>query len=67
VIVNDIDEESPAHGVLAQGDVIQEINRNKISTVKDYQGIVSGIGKSESILLLIYRGGSSLFITLSQK
>jgi serine protease Do len=67
VIVNDIDEESPAYGVLAQGDVIQEINRNKISTVKDYQGIVSGIGKSESILLLIYRGGSSLFITLSQK
>jgi serine protease Do len=64
VIVNDIDEDSPAYGILAQGDVIQEIDRKKFVSVKDYQRIVSMIGRDNTILLLVYRRGSSLFITL---
>ncbi|MDP2755137.1 MAG: Do family serine endopeptidase, partial [Nitrospirota bacterium] len=32
VVVTDVDEESPAAMILVQGDVIQEINRQKIST-----------------------------------
>ncbi len=67
VIISDIDEESVAAGILAQGDVIQEINRRKVSDIKSYRDIVSRIKKDESVLLLIFRGGSSLFITLSQK
>lgn len=67
VIVNDVDEDSPAYGVLTQGDVIQEINRARITGVNDYQTTVSRIGKNDNILLLIYRGGSSIFITLSQR
>jgi serine protease Do len=67
VIITDIDENSMAAGILAQGDVIQEINRNKIDNTKAFTDIVSKIKKDESVLLLIYRGGSSLFVTLSQK
>lgn len=67
VIINDIDENSMGAGVLAQGDVIQEINRKKVSDVKSYQEIVAKIKKEESVLLLIFRGGSSLFVTLSEK
>jgi serine protease Do len=67
VIISDIDESSAGEGVLAPGDVIQEINRKKITDVKSYQNIVSNIRKDESVLLLIFRGGSSLFVTLSQK
>ena len=67
VIVSDITEESVAAGVLTQGDVIQEINRKKIGNTQNYQDIVSKIKKDEDVLLLIYRRGSSLFITLSQK
>ncbi len=65
VVVSDIAEDSPASGVLTAGDVIQEINRKKIGGVKDYIGVVSKIGKDQNILLLVYRGGSSVYITLS--
>jgi serine protease Do len=53
--------------VLTQGDVIQEINRQKIASVKEYEHIVSKLNLGEDILLLIYRGGSSIYITLSGK
>ncbi len=67
VIISDIDDSSMAAGILAQGDVIQEINRKKVADTTTYTDIVSKIKKDESVLLLIYRGGASLFVTLSQK
>jgi serine protease Do len=67
VVVTDVDEESPAAMVLMQGDVIQEINRQKITGVKEYEKIVSKITTESDILLLVFRGGSSIFITLSGK
>jgi serine protease Do len=67
VVVTDVDEESPAAAALAQGDVIQEINRQKITNAKEYEKIVSAIKPGSDILLLIYRSGSSIYITLSGK
>ncbi|MDH4232424.1 MAG: DegQ family serine endoprotease [Nitrospirota bacterium] len=67
VVVTDVSEESPAAGVLAPGDVIQEVNRKKTVDTKSYEEIVSRITKDEDVLLLIYRKGISVFITLSQK
>jgi len=65
--VTDIGEDSPAAMALTQGDVIQEINRQKITNVKEYENIVSKLKPEKDILLLIYRNGSSIFITLSGK
>jgi serine protease Do len=67
VIIGDVNEESIANGILMQGDVIQEINRKKVADTKAYQEVVSKIKAEEDVLLLIFRNGSSLFITLSQK
>ena len=67
VIVSDVDEDSPAAMMLLQGDVIQEINRQKITNVVEYEKVVSRIKPGSDILLLVFRGGSSLFITLSDK
>ncbi len=67
VIISDVAEDSVAAGVLAQGDVIQEINRQKIGSAKDYQELVSKLKKDEDVLLLIFRRGSSLYVTLSEK
>jgi len=67
VIVTDVDDDSPAAAVLMQGDVVQEINRQKITGLKDYEKIVSGIAAEKDILLLVLRGGASIFITLSNK
>jgi serine protease Do len=65
VIISNIDSDSPASGILAKGDVIQEVNRKKIGGIKDYQDIVSKIKKDDDVLLLIYRKGTSIFVTLS--
>lgn len=67
VVVSEVAEDSPAAMALIQGDVIQEVNRQKIANVTDYEKVVSKINPGENILLLIYRGGSSLFVTLSAK
>jgi serine protease Do len=67
VIVSDIEESSIAAGALMQGDVIQEVNRKRVIDVKSYKDVVARIKKDESVLLLIFRGGSSLFVTLTQK
>jgi serine protease Do len=67
VVVTSVAGDSPASMVLTQGDVIQEIDRQRITDVKDYEGVVSKIKPGNDILLLIYRGGTSLYITLSSK
>ena len=67
VIVSDVEEDSPAAMMLLQGDVVQEINRQKITNVAEYEKVVSRIKPGSDILLLIFRGGSSIFITLSDK
>jgi serine protease Do len=64
-IITNIPEDSPAAGVLVQGDIVQEINRVKISNIKDYEKVVSRIKSGTDILLLIYRGRTSIYITLS--
>ncbi len=67
VIVSDVGGDSPAAMALMQGDVIQEINRQRITNITDYKNVASRINLEEDILLFIFRGGSSLFITLSAK
>jgi len=67
VVVSEIDEESPAAMVLTQGDIIQEINRQKVTNTKDYENIVAKVKPEENILLLVFRNGSSIYITLSAK
>jgi len=44
--------------------VIQEINRQEIKSVKDYEKIASGLKKDQAALLLINRRGASLFLTV---
>jgi serine protease Do len=65
VIISDIEPDSPAATRLRKDDVILEINRKAISSVEEYEAVVSKIKKDEDILLLIYRNGSTLFVTVS--
>ena len=67
VIVTNVSAESPANMILAQGDVIMEINRESIDNTKDYDTVVSRLKPQEDILLLIFRNGFSLYVTLSVK
>ena len=65
VIVTDIEEGSPAAGILTAHDVISEVNRKKISGTKDYEAVVSNIKTDDDILLLVFRNNSATYITLS--
>lgn len=65
VVVTDLDENSTASGVLLQNDVIMEVNRKKIVNVKEYEAAAAKIGESQGVLLLVYRNGSIIYITLS--
>lgn len=64
VIITDIEEGSPAEGVLMQNDVIMEINREGINNIKDYEAVVSKIGSDQNVLLWIFRNGTPIYITL---
>jgi serine protease Do len=65
VVVVDVESDSQADRAgLAQGDVIREINRHPVKSVKEYEKIVSGLKKEQDALLLIDRRGSSLFLTV---
>jgi len=65
VIIAEISPDSPAEGKLMEDDIIQEINRKAIANLKDYESIVSEIKPDEIVLLLVFRKGSSVFITIS--
>ncbi|HMK48569.1 MAG TPA: DegQ family serine endoprotease [Thermodesulfovibrionales bacterium] len=67
VIVSEVDEESAAFDVIKPGDVIMEIDKLRVTGVKDYEKIVSKIKQGEDILLFVRRGQASRYITLSAK
>jgi serine protease Do len=67
VVVTDIESDSSAASVLVPGDVILEINRKAISSLEDYENIVSRIKPEKDVLLLVYRRGSTIFVTISAK
>jgi len=65
VAIIDIEDGTPADGVLMKGDVIMEVNNKLINNVKDFGTSVSEIMPKQTVLLLIYRSDSTTYITLS--
>jgi len=62
VVVTSIDPDSPAEGLLTKGDVIIEINNQKINNVKDFMK-VAGQVKNQAVVWF-YRKGVVSYITL---
>ena len=67
VIVAEVDEDSPAFGIIKPGDIIQEINKQNIVGLKDYENVAGKIKQGEDVMLFIRRGQASKYITLSGK
>jgi serine protease Do len=65
VVVYNIESDSPAGEKLISGDVILEINKKAITNLEDYETVVSRIREDDIILLLVFRKGSTVFITIS--
>lgn len=66
VVISDVKQGSAAQAAgLQQGDVIQEINREVIKSLSEYERIVSQIEKEEMAVLLVNRRGNNLFIAVN--
>ena len=64
VLVTAVEPDSGAEkaGVM-RGDVIREINRQPVKSVKDFEKVSSGLKKGENVLILIDRRGNALFLS----
>lgn len=62
VVVTSIDPDSPAEGLLTKGDLIIEINNQKINNVKDFLKIAGQV-KNQAVVWF-YRKGVVSYITL---
>jgi serine protease Do len=64
VVVTEVEPDSGADRAgLMPGDVIREINRQPVKSVRDYEKAAASIKKGESVLMLINRRGASLFLS----
>ena len=64
VVVVQVRPETAAATGLRRGDVIEEVNRRKVSTVGEYEQAISQAGGE--VLLLVNRGGSSSYIVIGR-
>ena len=67
VVITDIEGGSPSETALMRGDVLMEINRKAVANIDDYEAMVSQITSEQDVLLLIFRRGSTIFVTISGK
>jgi serine protease Do len=66
VVVSDVDPRSAAaEAGLQEGDVIQQVNRQPVTSVADFNRLVRGQG--QQLVLLVNRGGASVFIAVKNK
>ena len=47
-----------------EGDVILEVNRKAVSSLKSYEQAASGLAKDQAVLLLLKRKGQTIYLTL---
>ena len=65
VVVTDVRAGSRAEeSGLTQGDVIREVNRQPVESLKEYRQVVQALPKDQSALLFIHRQGVPLFLTV---
>jgi serine protease Do len=67
VVVTDLTEGSPAaQAGLREGDVIQEVNRGRVSSVADFDRAVQN-AKGGTTLLLVNRGGYTMYLAIQAR
>jgi serine protease Do len=47
-----------------EGDIVLEVNRKPVSSLKSYERAVSGLAKDQAVLLLLKRKGQTIYLTL---
>ena len=65
VLVSDVTPgNSAAESGIRRGDVISEMNRSPITNMKDYQRLAGSVKTGDSVLFLVKRGGTTIYIAV---
>jgi serine protease Do len=65
VVVTELIPGSPAgEARLRPGDVIREVNRQRIQNLRDYNQAIQKVRKGESLLLLVKRGKNTFYVAI---
>ncbi|MDH5458639.1 MAG: DegQ family serine endoprotease [Nitrospinota bacterium] len=68
VLVSDVTPGEPGgEAGLKRGDIISEVNRTKVSSTSDYNGIASKLKSGDTALMLVKRGGTTIYIAVKLK
>jgi len=68
VVVQEVDPGSPgANAGLRKGDVIVEVNRQKIKDEDEYQQAMEKVKPGQGALFLVNRGGSTFFVSVKEE
>ncbi len=56
---------SPAEEAgVREGDLMLEVNRKAVSTLKSYEHVAANLPKDQAVLLLLKRQGRAIYLTL---
>ena len=65
VLVSDVTQGGfAAESGIRRGDVITEMNRTPINNLQDYQRLLRSVSKGASVLFLVKRGGTTIYIAV---
>jgi len=65
VVLTNVEDGSPAEEAgLRRGDVLVEVNQKKIENLRDYRAAIGRVAGGDSLLLLVRRGDSVLYVAL---
>lgn len=67
VMVDDVDEDTPAAQVVRPADVIEEINHRPIASVADYDATVKTLKPGDKQMLFICRGMDRSFVVIDPR
>jgi serine protease Do len=66
VVVTQVRPGAAADAGLRRGDVIQEVNRKPVSSVAEFEQAIRQAG-NQAVVLLVNRGGSTLYLSLEPR
>jgi Do/DeqQ family serine protease len=66
VVIDSVDQDSPAADAVTRGDVISGVNRHPVNNVEDFQRLMSQ-AHGKSVLLTVNRGGAVTFVVVQPK
>ena len=66
VIVARVEEESPAaEAGMQRGDVVREVNRQRIRTIQDFERATQGLKPGDRVTMLLQRGPQPLYVAFT--